>query len=522
LQITTSKPQSLIGSATWNIFFTIWTTGVTFFLTPFLIASLGTNHYGLFVLLMSIGGFMVVMELGLGEATLRYVAYYYSRNNLEGINRVVGATFTVYLLTGLCGWALVFFGSKWVIGFFAISQADKELSINLLRLTGINVGISFIFGAFSTIPQALQRYDIKTKIAIAQSVFQVSGIVVLLLSGFGIYELVIWIIITSLFIQAVHVIVAKRLIPNIRLRPSPSKEGLKEVFGYSIFAFITNILGIIWGHADRLLLGSFIGPAAVGYLAVPQQLSFRGTGAVASAGAALFPKFSASEDRQHRQRLFLDSTWLLLCATVIIFVPLTVLFPDFLRLWINPEFARQSAWVGQVIAFSCIVRGAFVPYAELFKGLGKPQYLTILFFATSMTGLSLNLILIPKFGLAGAGYCYLATISWGFLAIIFAWKRVLCMDTLRSLIRGVVLPIVMGLLALFIIAIIRFKLPVLNWSGFITFCLLSVIGTASLVFGIELIIGGKDSRVTMLLTYIKGFLFSLRFFKLYHRKDKIR
>jgi O-antigen/teichoic acid export membrane protein len=459
---------------------------------------------------MSISGFMGIMNLGLGEATLRYVAYYYGRNDLAGINRVVGATFSVYILMGFLGWALLYFGAPWVINLIAVPQPEQALGVGLLRLTSINFGMSFISGAFSTIPQALQRYDISSKVSVAQSVFQISGTIVILLKGLGIYELVLWSVVTSLFTQIIHLFVARRLIPKIRLRPSPAKDGLKEVFGYGIFSLITNILGIVWGQADRLLLGALVNPAAVAYLSVPQQISFRGSTAVGSAGAVLFPKFSSMEDRNQIQRLYLDATWIMLCATIVIFVPLTVLFPDFLRLWISPEFAKKSAWIGQVIAFSCIVRGAFVPYMELFKGLGKPQYLSILFFATGMTSLFVNLLLIPKFGLAGAGYCYLATVFWGFASIVFTWKHLLGMASLRPLLHATVIPIGLGLIVLVFAAIIRANIQEPGWIGFITLSMFFMGCTAIILVGVNWVIGRGSSHAYALFGAIKKFYSVLR------------
>jgi O-antigen/teichoic acid export membrane protein len=93
--ISASKPKSLFNSATWSLLSTIWFTGVGFLLTPFLIGRLGADSYGLFLLVTSVSGFLGVMDLGLGQATVRYVAYYCGREDLAGINRCVGATSAV-------------------------------------------------------------------------------------------------------------------------------------------------------------------------------------------------------------------------------------------------------------------------------------------------------------------------------------------------------------------------------------------------------------------------------------------
>ena len=77
---------------------------------------------------------MGIMTLGLGEATLRYVAYHYGRKDLSGINRVVGATFSVYILTGFIGWSILFFGASIISDLLALSASDHALGISLIRL----------------------------------------------------------------------------------------------------------------------------------------------------------------------------------------------------------------------------------------------------------------------------------------------------------------------------------------------------------------------------------------------------
>jgi hypothetical protein len=81
------------------------------------------------------------------------------------------------------------------------------------------------------------------------------------------------------------------------------------------------------------------------------------------------------------------ASWVMLRLTIIIFVPMTVLTPDFLRLWNNAEFAKKSAFVGQIIAASGMIRGAYIAYESLFKEIGKPKYLTQMVLVTSLTSL---------------------------------------------------------------------------------------------------------------------------------------
>jgi len=511
MEISASRPRSLISNTTWTALLALWTTSVNFFFTPFLIGHIGDGHYGLYVLLMSVNGLLGIMNPGLGEATLRYVARYYRRTDLTGINRVVGATLSVCVITALLGATALFFRSPWIASLLAIPAADLELTISLLRLMAINFGLALLNEVLGSIPQALQRFDINTKVMIARSAFQVVGSVVIVFFGLGLYGVILWIVITSVLALVTNTVVAKRLIPQLSLRPLPTKSGLKEIFSYSIFSVLTNILGMVWSQADRILLGILISASAVTYLTVPWNLAFRILGCMSQAGTVLFARFSAMKEFEDKKRLYLLATWTMLSITTIVFVPVTVLIPDFLRLWINPSFAEKSAYVGQVIAASCMVRGAFIPYEALFKGIGKPQYLTRLVLLTSLTSLVVNLALIPTYGLLGAGYSYCITPLWGFATVVFTWRYVLGARTIKPLVQTVALPILLGFVSLGVGLGIRSTLtPTLGWIGLGGVGILLLVLALILVVGAELVIGGQSSHIHLLSNYIRSFVFRRR------------
>ena len=495
---TASRPKSLMGNGSWSVALTIWQIVVTFLLTRFLIDSLGTSNYGLFMLLMSISGMMGLMNLGLGEATLRYVAYYYGRSDMAGINRVVGATFAIYLMSGLAGWAALFFGASPIAGLLSLPPGDQQLAVSLLRLTAIAFGISFITGAFTSIPQAMQRFDISTKLSIAQSVFQVSGTVAILLYGGGIYQLVLWSVATAVFTQTLSMIVVKRLLPALSMRPSLTRAGLKEVFKYGVWSLITQLFGTIWFYGDGLLLGVLVNMDSVCYLTVPKNLNFKALDLVASAGSGLFPRFSTLTDPAARARLFLNATWVMLLCSVVIYVPLTVMLPDFLRLWINPKFALASAFVGQLIAASCLIRGAANVYQPLFKGINKPHILSIVTVVSSAISLAVNVTLIPWLGLAGAGYSFVATAGLGMIMVVYAWRKSLGMPSSKPLLRAMALPVGMGFLTLAVSVWIHSLLPPVGWFGLIALGVGFTLLAGGAVTASELLWGGENHALVLL------------------------
>ncbi|MFH0756018.1 MAG: flippase, partial [Bacteroidota bacterium] len=69
-----AKTKGLFSNALWNILSVSFTAVAGFLVVPIVLKSLGTDNYGIYAIILMIGGFAVLQNLGLGEATLKYVA----------------------------------------------------------------------------------------------------------------------------------------------------------------------------------------------------------------------------------------------------------------------------------------------------------------------------------------------------------------------------------------------------------------------------------------------------------------
>ncbi len=459
-----SRPRSVPRNALWNIFATLCSLVSLFFLAPFLIARIGTEQYGFYLLMASVSGMMGTMELGLGEATLRYVAYYYGREDVAGINRVLGATSFVYLVMATLTAGAVLAAAPRIVTWFALGTLTPATAAYLLRITALAFWVRFLAGPYLAVPAGLLRYDILSQVLVIETVLRVGGAVAVVLWGGGLAGLIQLNIVLGLFLLLAGPCVARRLVPGIRLLASPSRRGLREVFGYGVFAFLSRMVGSIWQHADKLLLGVFLGTEAVVYFAVPQQIALRVLGLCGTAGGVLMPKFSSVRRRSELRRLWLLATRTLLYFSLAAFVPMTVLIREFLAMWVPPEigdFAVQGGTVAMIIAASCIIRGAFPPYETLFRGLGKPQYYLAVITLSSLTILLADLILIPTYGLTGAGVAYCISPVWGLAAIAFCWKRLLKMPRWEPLLAAIGGPVLIASVLLGVFFVVK---PRLGWQ----------------------------------------------------------
>ena len=202
-----------------------------------------------------------------------------------------------------------------------------------------------------------------------------------------------------------------------------NEKDYKEIFSYGIFSFLSQIVGLVWQYCDNILLSIFIGPQAVSYFSIPMQVIGKVNSTISSGFSVLFPKFAAEKNTTVIKSIYIKSTQLSLYLSIVIFVPMAIMIKDFLAIWISSDFAEKSGFIATILAFSYIVRGAFLPYDSLLKGLGVPQYIMYITIASSFVILLCDLLLIPTLGVNGVGYSYLLSSLIGVFVIGCIWKK---------------------------------------------------------------------------------------------------
>ena len=301
--------RGAMSNAGWNAFATLWSIVTSFAIAPVLIHNLGTSQYGILLLVWSFTGVLGLMGFGFGEATLRYMAHYFGEGNTDGANRIMGATLSLYMVICVVVFGAVFLAAPLVVDLFNISQNDHDLFTALLRLSALIFALRTVTLTYGAVPMALHRYDISSKINIVQNVLRTGGIIVLAICKFGIFPLVLWEAITQAITLCAQAIVVRRLSPGIRLIPSASFQGLREIAGFSVFSFLTYVFHMMQRESGKIILGAKLGAAPVAYLGTPDNFAQRLHMIVASGSETLMPRFGSNRDTQTARALYWNGTW---------------------------------------------------------------------------------------------------------------------------------------------------------------------------------------------------------------------
>ena len=241
------------------------------------------------LLVWSITGVLGIANFGLGEATLRYVAHHYADGDLEGVNRVFGATLTFYLLICTLISCILWTITPWLVNLVRVPGEGHYPVDWLIRLTALLFSVGMVSNVFSSISMALRRYDISSKIGTIQAAVRSVGLIVLVLTKVGILYLVVWEVVLASMGLVVQVYIAKRLLPGLRCAPSMSIGGIREIIGYGMLSFLTHIFLMVYREGGKLLLGNRIGTASVAYFGTPDSISHRLHMIIVSAMETLVP-----------------------------------------------------------------------------------------------------------------------------------------------------------------------------------------------------------------------------------------
>jgi O-antigen/teichoic acid export membrane protein len=95
----------------------ILTNGIGLLITPYMIGKLGLSEYGLYTLIGSVVGTISVLDFGLSNTIVRFVAKYKAKNDRKSEENFLATTMLIYatisaliVITGI----ILFFNLEWI------------------------------------------------------------------------------------------------------------------------------------------------------------------------------------------------------------------------------------------------------------------------------------------------------------------------------------------------------------------------------------------------------------------------
>ncbi len=421
------------GSLTWFL-----PLCISFIATPIIVRSLGNNDYGIYALVLGFIGYSFTFSFG--KAITKYIAEYRGTPEAGKITDVISASFVLNCVIGLAGVTLICLLTPWLVrDVFRIETASQDKTITAMYVGAAVIFVSMLNTLFSSMLQGLHRFDIYSKIFTASGFVSIGGNLVLALMGFGLVALLLWNLITLAIFGVVYAVVAKRNLPEFKLRLSFDRSTVRSVLGYNAgivgYQLAANILLLF----ERGWITQRLGSESLTYYVVPMTLGMYLHGFVSSLVQVLFPLASElNNDREKLQKLYTKATKII--SMISAFVMMTVIVNSrlFLHLWIGESFVVNSSslLVLHIITFG--LAAILTVSWQTSEGLGFPHYNFALISVCLVISVSLMITLTSTYGNFGVAVARLAGFGTIFFSIFMVerlfFKKVQAAFWLRNLV----------------------------------------------------------------------------------------
>lgn len=248
---------------------------IAFLMLPFVIHKVGDATYGLWAIVLSLSGYMGILNLGLRPAINKYVAEYNARNEHHKIFELVKAGIFIY---SFCAVLIIILSLTvaWNLErLFTLPAGSVEDCKLIVVFTGIQMSLGLIAVVYGGVISGLQRYDINNGIEIFVMITRTALILIALNYYPNIYALAVPHLFMTITGYLLTYIFARKLIIFDRktsLFRLPSKETLKVLIRFSSITFTINIVGSLLAYLDNILVASIISTTFVTYYVIGSRL----------------------------------------------------------------------------------------------------------------------------------------------------------------------------------------------------------------------------------------------------------
>jgi len=408
-----SSPPGIRRNAAWNCAGTLSDALIGFFMMPFVVHILGDTTYGLWALIASLTGCFGFLDLGVRGALGRQLAFHLARRDTHKVNATLNTA--VALLSAACIITLVGVVALQFLFFrlFEVSP-DQEWTVRItLLLAGLNLALSFPLSAFDATLWAAQRFDRLNQIDISVSVLRAGLVFLFLRSPATLICLPLITLTGALMAAALKIANTWTALGGLRVGVRfISRGALGDIFGFGLWNFVRSLAALVVTRIPAVVIGSFMGPAAVTPYAIAEKLLNVVNTLFSAATGVLTPKsagYSALDDSTRQRALFVQGGRL--CWAMALFTALGLCFfgHPFITAWLGPKYPQAPVYL------AIIALGAVVPLSQsltgcVLLGAARHQFLAVIAIGQAVLAIALAL-LAATYGDAAAVCAALAIVS---------------------------------------------------------------------------------------------------------------
>jgi len=368
---------------------------------------LGDLEYGIWILVVSLVGYMEVLNVGLNTASVRYLTEYFERKEHQNANEIFNAALFIFLILGM----VIVIGVLGLSPFFGrmfglVNYETRYASIFVIA--GINLAFEFAFYPFSAILSARQKFVEANVISVTVFIMRSLVVVFLLFNGYKLLGVVLN--------QAVFNIVKGILLSAYALKTTPwlkvsrryiNISTIKSIAKLSKYLLVINLSRKVSLTSPYLLIALFGSPSGVSAFAIAGNLVTYFENFMSGMARVLMPRFSqlrAVNRGQTIREYYLSFTRIGLMLSIPVMFIFVFYGSSLIGLWVGQEYAEVSGLILAVLSVGTLCRVSQSTGHSVLKATDRQKALAYFVFFESVACVVLSLVLMMWYGLVGVAW----------------------------------------------------------------------------------------------------------------------
>jgi O-antigen/teichoic acid export membrane protein len=405
----TKTVPSVLATMTKNSVANLFRSGsawvIVLFLPPLLVHAMDKSAYGVWLLLLQLAAYISIFDGGIQLAVSRYVARAEELKDHGHLARLLSSAGMLLIVSGVLT-ILLFVLVSWRLTdiFRDIPASIAHSAREALLVIGTSLALTLPFSVVAGFFLGRQKNEIPALAAIFGKFTGALGIAWAAYHHQGLLAMAIWIGFGNLMQCLIYLISWNREENRAKLRPSLVEVAMVRKFLVFCSAmFVTQFSMILITGLDLPIVAAF-DFRSVAYYGVASILSNALTvphGAIVSTLLPVAAGISAGDDPQRLGQTLVKTTRVGTAVLILITLPLSLLMPLVLRVWVGPDYAAHSLFIAETLVLAQFARLTLFPYAIIGFAAGQQHRMLVAALGEAIVNLICSLALVQVIGARG-------------------------------------------------------------------------------------------------------------------------
>ena len=440
--------------------------------TPYMLRMMGQSEYGLYSLVASVISYLTVLDLGLGNAIVRYTAKFRAEGKITEQYEMFGMFLVLYIVIGVVAFVAglgLYFNVDSLFGATMTVEELYKARIMMLFLIS-NLAVTFPMSIFGSIINAYEHFVFPKIVNIVRVILNTVIMICLLKMGYKAVAMVILQTIFNILTLVINFVYCKYKL-KIKIFFRNFKWGLlKEVAIYSFWIFLNVIMDRIYWNTGQFVLGTFVGTTAVAVFAIAIQLEHIYIQFSTAISGLFLPKITSmvvcDDNKREISNLFIRTGRIQYIVIVMILTGFIIFGRDFINLWVGTGY--EDTYIITIMFFVSLL----IPLIQnlgitILQARNQMKFRSLLYIAIAVVSLIFQIVLAKKHGGIGCAIAIAGALFLGqglIMNIYYHKKQGLDIITFwKEIFKMSIIPIIMVLVSMYILHDIQLY----SWSSLV-------------------------------------------------------